>query len=136
MELKKRLPREVRIDITPLIDVVFILLIFLMVSSTFIEQPGIRLSLPTAKTSSSERVGNLVLTIAVGGQIYLNSKLLDRSDLAEELKHAIGESPQTTLILKADRQVNHGDVVTVMDIARKSGIEKLVIGTRSGWTEQ
>ncbi len=89
MELKKRSPRKVHIDITPLIDVVFILLIFLMVSSTFIEQPGIKIALPSAKTSSSERVEDLVLTIAGDGRIYLNSKLLDRSDLAEELKREV-----------------------------------------------
>ena len=136
MELKKHLSRKVQIDITPLIDVVFILLIFLMVSSTFTEQPGIRITLPSAKTASSERMEDLVLMIAKDGRIYLNDKLLDRSTLAEELKRKIQESPQKVLILKADRQVNHGDVVTIMDLARKSGIQRVVIGTRPGWTKE
>jgi biopolymer transport protein ExbD len=134
MELKNRLPRKVQIDITPLIDVVFLLLIFLMVSSTFIEQPGIKIALPSATTAKSERVEDLVIMIADDGKIYLNKKLLDRSKLAEELKQAVADSPQKAVILKADRKVSHGDVVTVMDLARKSGIKRLVVGTRPGWT--
>lgn len=135
MELKNRLPRKVQIDITPLVDVVFLLLIFLMVSSTFVEQPGIKLALPSAKTAKSERVEDLVIMITKNGKIFLNQKLLDRKDLAEELKKEVAKSSQKTVILKADREVSHGDVVTVMDLARRSGIKRLVVGTRPGWTE-
>jgi biopolymer transport protein ExbD len=136
MELKRQLLRKVNIDITPLIDVVFLLLIFLMVSSTFAEQPGIRITLPSAKTASSERIEDLVLTITEDGRIFLNDKLMGHKTLARELKRAVQESPQKNLILRADRTVDHGEVVKVMDLARKSGIKRLVVGTRPERTER
>ncbi len=131
MELKKQLPRKVHIDITPLIDVVFLLVIFLMVSSTFTEQPGIKITLPSAKSAKSEKMEDLVLTIAKDGRIYLNNKEVDRGTLAKELKLVVGESPKKAVILKADKEVSHGDVVNIMDLARRSGIKRLVVGTRA-----
>ena len=131
MELKKQLPRKVQIDITPLIDVVFLLVIFLVVSSTFTEQPGIKITLPSATTAKSERIEDLILTVSQNGRIYLNDKELDRDDLVKELKQAVGESLQKVVILKADKEVSHGDVVTIMDLARRSGIKRLVVGTRA-----
>jgi biopolymer transport protein ExbD len=136
MELKKNLARKVQIDITPLIDVVFLLLIFLMVSSTFIEQPGIKLSLPSSETASGERVEDLTLTITDKGQLFLNNRPLEREALAAELKRVVEETPEKTLILKADRLVSHGDVITVMDLARKSGVERIVVATRPGWEKR
>ena len=134
MELKKQLPRIVNIDITPLIDIVFILLIFLMVSSTFTEQPGIKVTLPSAQTAKSERIEELVLMIAYDGRIYLNGKAIDRNSLGKELKRSLEKTTNKTVILKADKKVAHGDVVKIIDLARKSGVTRLVVGTSPGWT--
>ncbi len=127
LALKER--KKISINITSLIDVLFILLIFFMVSSTFLEQPGMKLQLPKAKSASIQRVKNLAIFIDAQQQIYLNDKPYALDNLEEALqKHVTGHKPPT-LILKADKTVPHGLVVQVMDLVKQAGIKKLVIAT-------
>ena len=101
-----------------------------MISSTFVEQPGMKLDLPQAETSEIMEVKNLVLTIDADELLTLNKALITIEDLGEALQAGIAEFADATLILKADETVSHGMVVRVMDVAKKNGIKKLVIGTR------
>ena len=130
MNLTTQPARKVQINITSLIDVLFLLLIFFMISSTFVEQPGMKLDLPQAETSEIMEVKNLVLTIDADELLTLNKALITIEDLGEALQAGIAEFADATLILKADETVSHGMVVRVMDVAKKNGIKKLVIGTR------
>ncbi len=127
LALKER--KKIAINITSLIDVLFILLIFFMVSSTFLEQPGMKLELPKAKSASIQKVKNLAIFIDAQQQVFLNDKPFALDNLLEELKkHVTGKEPPT-LILKADKSVPHGLVVEVMDLVKQAGIKKLVIAT-------
>ena len=130
MNLTTKTARKVQINITSLIDVLFLLLIFFMISSTFVEQPGMKLDLPHAETSEVTEVKNLVLTIDADELLTLNKALITIEDLEQALQAGIAENADATLILKADETVSHGMVVQVMDVAKKSGVKKLVIGTR------
>ncbi len=116
---------------TSLIDVMFILLIFFMVTSSFIEQPGMKLELPATKSRQIARVERMVIYINREGEMFLNDKPVEPATLAEEIKALLPYSEQKTLILKADKEAEHGLVVEVMDIAKQNGLEKLVIGTRT-----
>jgi len=131
MQLSTSLRRKVRIDITPLVDILFILLIFVMVTSTFLEAPGIKLELPAAHTSTPQPQRQLIVSLTAEGKLYLNNKPTTLSQLKTQLSEALRQKGATkTLIIKADRSVPYGRVVRVMDLAKLSGIQKLVITTK------
>ena len=130
MQFIDKKKRKVFINITSLIDVLFLLLIFFMVSSTFVEQPGIKLELPETKSATVDRIKELMLEIDVDGSMILNQESIALDKLEEKFKQLLPSLEEKSLVLKADKSVPHGTVVKVMDIARLSGIEKLVIATR------
>jgi biopolymer transport protein ExbD len=130
MQFKEQKRRRTSINITSLIDVLFILLIFFMVSSSFIEQPGMKLELPTIQSKEVERVENLVMHISQDGAIFLGDKEVSLDNLGSEIEAMIPNIKEKTLVLKADKQTEHGLIVQIMDIAKRSGLTKIVIGTR------
>jgi len=121
---------RVIINITSLIDVLFLLLIFLMISSTFLENPGIKLELPVAESSVLVEQKEFTLFVNKMGKIFLNDNEVDIDELEKRIKDVLPEMKDGSLILKADKEVNYGLVVKVMDGVKKSGVKKLVIGTR------
>ncbi|OQX95929.1 hypothetical protein B6I21_02985 [candidate division KSB1 bacterium 4572_119] len=125
---KKR--KKININITSLIDVLFLLLIFFMVSSTFVEQPGMKLELPESKSSASEKISELILEISPSGNILLNDKQVSIEMLEQNFKELLPRLEEKSLVLKADKNVPHGTVVRVMDLAKLSGLEKLIIATK------
>jgi biopolymer transport protein ExbD len=126
---KKR--RRVIINITSLIDVLFLLLIFFIMSSTFIEQPGMKLELPVAESSTSEKMKELILEMKADGSMTLNQELVNLDTIEEKFKKELPALDEKTLVIRADKNVPHGDVVSVMDVAKLSGLEKLVIATKN-----
>ena len=130
MQFKNRSKRKVLINITSLIDVLFLLLIFFMVSSTFLEQPGIKLELPHAQNAVVVEQKEYTLFVDKKGQFFLNDKKVEIEELEEALKKVVPQMKDGALVLKADQDVSHGTVVKAMDAAKRSGVRKLVIGTR------
>lgn len=118
------------INITSLIDVLFLLLIFLMVSSTFLEQPGIQLELPEAKSSVLVEQKEFTLFVSRNGTLFLNDSEISLEGLETRIREALPGMKDRFLILKADKDVNYGLVVEVMDAVKNSGLKKLIIGTR------
>jgi len=131
MQLKTRKKKKALINITSLIDVLFLLLIFVMVSSTFLEQPGIKLELPDAKSAVVVEQKDFALFLDKEGKVFFNNKEIAADKLEGILKEALPKMKDGSLILKADREVSHGLVVKVMDTIKKSGVKKLVIGTKN-----
>ncbi len=119
---KRRLPV---LNVTSLIDVLFLLLIFFMVSSTFIENPAIELDLPEAAAAESARRDSLTLSIVAGGELYLDGEEIRMEDLSARLETASEENPGFTLILEADRAVGYGRVIEAIDVARQVGIKRI-----------
>ena len=130
MRILNKPKRKGQINITSLIDVLFILLIFFMVSSTFLEQPGMKLELPKAKSANVEKVDNLVIYIDADNQVFLNDKPVAIDRLKKQLEEAISKNDNPTLVLQADKSVPHGLVVTAMDLARQVGIKRLIVATK------
>lgn len=130
MQFKIKEKRKVLINITSLIDVLFLLLIFFMVSSTFLEQPGIKLELPQAKNAVVTEQNDYTLFVDKDGNLFLNQDEVTTENLEAKLKEALPNMVDSALILKADQEVTHGIIVRVMDIAKQSGVKKLIIGTR------
>lgn len=121
---------EVFINLTPLIDVVFLLLIFFMVSTTFVTiRYGIKVDLPKTTTPEEKIKENIVVSITKDNEIYLGRKWVKTErELVALLQREIREKG-TLVIVNADKEVKHGKVVRVMDLARKAGAMKLGILT-------
>lgn len=117
------------LNITPLIDVLFILIIFFAVSSTFLEQPGIKLALPEAQKTDLQKIEKAVLFITVNQELLFRDKEISIENLGPLLKDAMDQSLDRALIVNADKGVPHGFVVKIMDLARQNGVQKLVIAT-------
>ena len=130
MEFNPKKKRRVMINVTSLIDVMFLLLIFFMVTSTFLDQPGMKLELPSAESAEVARVEKLVLYISSDNEVVFNGTPVALDDLEETMLAALSDIEDRTLVLNADKAVQHGTVIRVMDIAKKIGLEKLVIGIK------
>ena len=96
-----------------------------MVSTTFAEHPGIKLELPTASTAEPSTLQPLTLAIDKEGRMFLNEAPIEERELRENLEAASGK-PDSTLVLKADRNVPYGYVIRAMDISRQCGIRRIV----------
>lgn len=116
-----------QIDIAPLIDIVFQLLIFFMLTSSFIMQPGIKVNLPKAVTSEVVRAENIELLVSSENVAYLNEKVMTTPELKGLFKEAAGR--QQSILIKADRRASLGRVVEIWDMARDIGISQINIAT-------
>ena len=117
------------INIASLVDVLFLLLIFFMVTSAFVEQPNIKLELPATRHSEVSRVERTVLTLSRDGQLFLKEKPVDKQNLEKELRRLMLDTGDEVLVLKADKMVPYGDVVDIMDYAKGAGFKKVVAPT-------
>lgn len=122
MELERGLRQ---IDIAPLIDIVFQLLIFFMLTSSFIIQPGIRVNLPRAVTGGIVTEKNLVITVSAENVIYLDDKIVTLDELRARLK----KFKAKPLLIKSDRRSSLGRIVAIWDLCRDLGIANINIAT-------
>lgn len=116
-----------QIDIAPLIDMVFQLLIFFMLTSSFIFQTGIKINLPKAITSEVLQEESKVIIISSENVIYLNDQVVTLKELERILK--IAARKNTPLLIKADRRASLGRIVDVWDLCRDVGLSKVNIAT-------
>jgi biopolymer transport protein ExbD len=129
MELRKEKKRSLVLNVTSLIDVLFLLLIFFIVSTTFLSQPAIKLELPKAKHSEVVRQEALVIYIDKDGKLFLNDEPIEVQLLSEAITQKKSLSEEQGVILKADSRVSHGAVIQVMDILKGIGVKKLIVST-------
>jgi len=132
LKLQNHTIEEPDLNLTSLIDVVFLLLIFFMVSTTFDRQAALKVDLPEASTvePASEQADKLELVIDDSGRMYLNDRALVNSEegtIRAAFLEAAGKDTQLPLILRADRNTPHHFVVTVMDVAAQLGFSNLSI---------
>jgi biopolymer transport protein ExbD len=127
----RRQPEEPEIIIIPMIDtMMFLLMFFIVASLAMVVQNGLPVNLPKASTGVQHSAQNLTLTIDRVGQVHLNTKPLLMDDITAQLK-TLGVNDSTLVIINADAHVEHGVVTTVMDDARKAGVERFAIATAS-----
>lgn len=129
MKLMEKPPKKIGINLTPLIDVLFILIIFFTVSSTFLEQPGIELKLPEAESSQSHTAQKVIIYVDAEKNLFLNDDPVSLENLAESVESLISAQTDKSVVLHADEAVTHGQVIKIMDLLRKKGIYKIVIST-------
>lgn len=131
MGFRRRIPDPPKVDLTPMIDVVFLLLIFFMISTTFIEHPGLNIDLPM---SGAERIKlntkEIQVYLTAKGDIYLQRERVTLDELQRQLKDfGPMAAKKMTFLLMADKSVRHGRVIQLMDAAKSAGFGKLAIAT-------
>lgn len=119
------------INLTPLVDVVFQLIIFFMLSSSFIMQPGIKVKLPKAETTEIMRQKEIFIDITENGIIFFEGKQVPLERIEDLFKEVIRnkKDEEIIVVIRGDKETKHGIVVSVMDKARKCGIDKIAIAT-------
>ncbi len=130
MEFERRRRVSTNLNLTPLVDVVFNLLLFFMLCSQFVTQPGIKITLPSAVTGKLYPEEDIIISITEDNSLYLNKKLVTLENLLEQLEIEITTTEKKTVIIKADEKIDLGLAVKVMDIAREADAERLIISTR------
>ena len=131
MRFQTRSRDDVQLDMTPLVDVVFLLLIFFMLSTSLSVNPGIKIDLPKSSAEQiKKKKTTLRVAIEAGGRIYLEGKKLSLPQLREKFQVVGKEQGDDALVvIEADKKVYHGLVVKVMDAAKSAGLNKLAIAT-------
>jgi len=132
VQFRRKSRAEIAINIAPLIDVVFLLVIFFAVSTTFLETGGLQLELPTSSSTAQREVKDITVFLAADGTVSFDDQEVSRDQLEERLKAALEGTDRKIVVLRADRHTEHGDVVAVMDLIREAGAEALTIAARSG----
>ncbi|MBD2166634.1 biopolymer transporter ExbD [Calothrix sp. FACHB-156] len=121
-----------QINIVPMIDVIFAILTFFIMSTLFLtRQEGLPVNLPQAATSQQSQVPTkITVTVESNGEISLNKKPTTVDVLTEQLRALVGSTPETIVVINADRKVEHGQIVTVMDQVRQVKGARLAIATQ------
>jgi biopolymer transport protein ExbD len=132
MMFRRKTEDEPKIDMTPMVDVVFLLLIFFMISTTFVENPGISIDLPESSTATTKAEPHETkLFVDRSGSLFLDQEPVSIDQLPARLRNAVsaGSAGSSSFVLMADQEVRHGLVVTIMDLAQQAGFKQLAIGT-------
>jgi biopolymer transport protein ExbD len=120
-----------QINIVPMIDVLFCILAFFIVSSlSLIRSEGLPVNLPKAATAQSQVQAKIVVTVDVKGAIFLNRQPIELEDLAEEVRDLVGQNSQALVVINADTRVAHGAVVSVIDRLNQVNGVKLAIAAQ------
>lgn len=121
----------VGINVTPMVDIVLVLLIIMMVSATYIVSQSLKVELPKTASSDDTVSKTHVVTITKDGQYLFNDKATNRADLPALLRGAKAENKDLNLVIMADEQARHGSVVGVIDLAKVEGITKFAINVEA-----
>jgi biopolymer transport protein ExbD len=135
MQFRRRTRPNVAIDIAPLVDVVFLLVIFFAVSTTFLESAGLELELPSSTSTAQREIEDLTVVLAADGSLSLEGGEIDREQLTERLTDLLADAERKVVVLRADTNTSHGEVVKIMDLIRASGAEALTVAARSAAAE-
>jgi len=132
MRFRKKKEDEPRISIAPLVDIVFLLLIFFMVTSHYDIASGVRIKLPkvTKKVKSPDEANKIILIVDKSANIYIEGEKIDLKSLKARLGDEVKKRGIVQLVLQADIDVRHGKVVEIMDFAKNAGINSIVIAAR------
>jgi biopolymer transport protein ExbD len=131
MRIQRRSLKKARIEIIPMIDTIFFLLVFFMISTLSMTQfKGMPVNLPKAAAGQQAPAESAAITIDKDGRLFLNRQAVDKTALSEALKQQLVKNADMLVVINADDGVAHGQVVEVMDIARAVNVAKMAIAVK------
>lgn len=116
---------ESEVNLTPMLDVVFIMLIFFIVTASFVKEAGIDVTRPPAATAERKERGNILVAITANDQIWVDRRMVDPRALRANIERLHAENPQGSVVIQADQDSKNGLLVQVMDAARLAGVESV-----------
>ena len=120
---------ETQVDITPMLDVVFIMLIFFIVTSTFVKESGVDVTRPDAETAVKTDALTIQIGITANNQIWFDKRLVDKRAVRANVEKGLAESPGAAVIIVADAFSNTEALIDVMDQARLAGAQSISVAT-------
>lgn len=123
---------EAGIDLTPMIDVTFIMLIFFIVTTSFVKEAGIDVNRPSAATAERKERGNIIIAITPSGEIHMDKKVVDIRAVRANVERLRAENPEGSVVIAADKASNTGILVEVMDQVRLGGVQQVSIAASNG----
>lgn len=118
---------ESPIDLTPMLDVVFILLIFFIVTASFVKESGIEVNKPQAQSAVKKELANIFIAINEHDEIWIDKRKADIRSLRAIIERLKAENPQSSIVIQADKRSTNEKLVTVMDAGRQAGIYNIAI---------
>jgi len=118
---------EAAVDLTPMLDVVFIMLIFFIVTASFVKEAGVDVNRPNAETAEQQNRGNIMIAIRPNGEIWVDRRPVDVRALRANVERLRAENPEGTVVILADKESQTGLLVEVMDQVRLAGVSNVAI---------
>ena len=121
---------KVDINMGPLIDMVFLLLIFFVVTTSFVKEAGIDVQKSTAQTAEKKERGNVMIGVSADGEVYMEGKKVDIRSIRPLIERAMAEDPEAGVVIVADKESDTGEVIMVMDQCRLAGAKDVSIAAK------
>ncbi len=120
---------EMDINITPMLDIVFIMLIFFIVTTSFVRETGIDPQRPAAETATDQGHANILIGVDSDGQIWVNRQIVNVSDVRQLVESAVNENPESSAVLITDEAAPTGVMLDIMDQVRLGGVANIAVAT-------
>jgi biopolymer transport protein ExbD len=133
MGRKTRVEEEdAEIDMTPMLDIVFIMLIFFIVTTVFVKEAGVEVNKPNASQSVMPKNANIFIAVTADEKVWIDKREVDIDSVRANLERLMAEQPSDVIIVQADKDAEHGVVVEVLDQIKSAGIDRISIATDGG----
>lgn len=123
---------EAGIDLTPMLDIVFIMLIFFIVTSSFIKEAGITVQTPSAASASEQPKGNILIAVSPNGEIWMDGQQVDIRAVRAAVERMRVDQPDSSVVVQADQDSRSGLVIQVMDQVRLAGVQDVALAATAG----
>ncbi|MDB1125711.1 ExbD/TolR family protein [Vibrio algarum] len=120
---------EAQVDMTSMLDIVFIMLIFFIVTSSFVKESGIEVNRPEASNSVSKKEAGIFIAITANNEIYIDKRIVDKERVQANLEQLLTEQPNASVVIQADEFAFNGTVILVMDSAKGAGVANIALAT-------
>ena len=130
-KIRRRKPEEEGdINITPMLDIVFIMLIFFIVTTSFVKEPGVLVNKPWAETAATKERGNILIAVMHNDEIWMNKQEVELQGVRQMVEAARAENPESSAIIVADEQASTGMVIDLMDQVRAAGVTSVALAAQ------
>jgi biopolymer transport protein ExbD len=120
------------IDLTPMLDIVFIMLIFFIVTASFVKESGVEVNRPTAQTAERQEQGQIIVALKPNGEVWIDKRVVDIRAVRANIARLHAENPLGSVVIAADRDTKTHYLVQVMDQIRLAGVPNIAIAAETG----